>query len=376
MKFTKRVIVLWIISQLIYGLALLIFPHRILFISSLANRGIQTALLLLSVYIYRNEPNKKNKYIFLNFVFAFSVVITYYLYDFIGLAIFQDSKYAAHLLNQYSTIGFQVLLALSITYMVVDLLFRDLKVYQKYFVAAFITLFLSTIYFHPYFKDPLYLYSTEDIKQWKTLDNEIGNSTQIQTTAQLASRIKLQSWQDGHPIGDLYPEENLKKIDYLIPYLEYNNWIILLFKPLYCNVIYMNIFNIFFILLFFGYQYKKDPPQGAYIDKIMFMLLLLSSMDILHNWGFIKSVEVTAWSELFNVSQYVTVLIEMIMVLFFVLRLRFITSPQGEFYETELATDPQHVSRWRDGVDNLILSHFFNFKLFNGRLFQNPDSKS
>ena len=375
MRFIRKVVTIWIASQVIYWVAILLFPHRILFVSSLVNRGIQTALLILSFSIYKHEPNRKNKFIFLNFFLAFSIVITYYLYDFVGVSIFENSKYAAHYLNQYSTIVFQVLLALAIAYMVIDLLFRDLKVFQKYFFAGFITLFLASIYFYPFIKDPLYLYSTEDIKQWKTLDNDIGNATEIPTSIELASHIKLQSWQNGHPIGDLYPEENLKRIDYLIPYLEYDNWIILLFKPLYCNVIYMNIFNIFFILLFFGYQYKKDPPQGAYIDKIMFLLLLLSSMEILHNWGFIKSVEVTAWSELFNVSQYITVLIEMIMVLFFALRLKFITSPQGEFYETELATNPQQVSRWRDGVDNLILSHFFNLKIFNGRLFQNPNSK-
>ncbi len=375
MRFMKKAIVLWVGSQLISLVALWLFDHRAFSIATLFNRGIQTALLFLSYYIYKNEPSRKNKFIFLNFVIVFTVSLAYYLYDFVGVAFLKESKYAAHFLNQYTMIVFQVLLALAISYMVIDLLLRDLKIYQKYLISIFITIFFASLYFYPFFKDPLYLYSTEDIKQWKTLDNEIGNSTEVHTPAELASRIKLQSWQNGHPIGDLYPDENLKRIDYLMPYLDANNWVILLFKPLYWNVIYMNIFNILFILLFFGYQYKKDPPQGAYIDKIMFMLLLISSMEILHNWGFIKSVEYSAWSELFSVSQYITVVIEMIMVLFFALRLRFITSPQGEFYETELATNPQQVSRWRDWVDNLILSHFFNLKVFNGRLFQNPNSK-
>ena len=98
-------------------------------------------------------------------------------------------------------------------------------------------------------------------------------------------------------------------------------------------------------------------------------------MDILHTWGYIKSVEWGSMTELFAVGQYITVFAELMMVIFFSLRLRFITSVQGEFYELELAQHPKEISRWRDWVDNLVLSHFFNLKFFNGRLFQNPSSK-
>jgi hypothetical protein len=137
----------------------------------------------------------------------------------------------------------------------------------------------------------------------------------------------------------------------------------------------MNVLMIGWIILFFGYQYKKDPPQGAYVDKIMFLFLLICSMDIVHNWGFIKSIEWNSFGEIFRIGQYVTILIELLMVLFFSLRLRFITSVQGEFYEAELAAHPQQISRWRDWVDNMVLAKFFNFKIFNGRLFQNPNAK-
>jgi hypothetical protein len=47
----------------------------------------------------------------------------------------------------------------------------------------------------------------------------------------------------------------------------------------------MSVIGIGFILLFFGYQYMKDPPQGAYIEKMMFLFLLFCSMEILHAWS-------------------------------------------------------------------------------------------
>ena len=144
----------------------------------------------------------------------------------------------------------------------------------------------------------------------------------------------------------------------------------LFFRPMYLSVMQMNILIIIFIFLFFGYQYKKDPPQGAYLDKIMFLFLLITSMDVLHNWGYVKSVETVSYLEVFNLGQFVIVPAELGLVLFFILRLRFISSVQGEFYEKELAANPRQISRWRDWIDNMVLSHFFNNRFFQGRLFE------
>jgi hypothetical protein len=229
--------------------------------------------------------------------------------------------------------------------------------------------------FLPYFSDPLYLYSTEDIKQWKTLSKAVSSEDHVPTAGELANRVTLQTWSHGVAVGDLYPEQNYKRIETLIPYLEGDNWMVLLWKPFHDNMILLNSLLISAILVFFAYQYRKDPPQGAYIDKIMFALLLFCSMEIAHYWGFMKSVEWGSWNDLFAMGQYVTVLIEILMVLFFALRLRFITSVQGEFYESELATNPTRISRWRDWVDEMVLAHFFNFKIFNGRLFQNTTDR-
>ncbi|HUL44403.1 MAG TPA: hypothetical protein VLY03_08605, partial [Bacteroidota bacterium] len=86
-------------------------------------------------------------------------------------------------------------------------------------------------------------------------------------------------------------------------------------------------------------------------------------------------VEWGSMTQLFAIGQYITVFAEVMLVAFFALRLKFISSVQGEFYELELAANPRQVSRWRDWVDNMVLSHFFNLKVFNGRLFQGPSTK-
>jgi len=276
---------------------------------------------------------------------------------------------------QYFTIAYTVFLSLSIVYIVIDLLFKEFKVVHKYLITLTIVGGFIIGYFYPFCSDPLYLYSTEEIQQWKTLDAYVTSHPTLVTPIELANNVTLQSWHDGVAVGDLYQDKNLAQIETLFPYLEKDNWMVLLWKPFYLKIIYMNVFIVLFVLTYFGWQYKKDPPQGAYIDKIMFIVLLIASMDILHYWGFIKSVEWGSVTKLFLVGQYITVIAELLMVLFFALRLRFISSVQGEYYETEIASHPQQISRWRDWVDNLVLAQFFQYKIFNGRLFQKINGK-
>ncbi len=374
MKISRKIILGWLAIIATYVIALVIFPHRDTPLASVLNRLIQSLLFVISLFIYLREPQRKSKIIFLNFTTCFFFSILSFGYDFVGEAFFRG-KYASHIFFQYTAIGYVFLLSIAIIYLVIDLLFQQFKVYQKYTATLSVILLFFGYYFSPMLKDPLYLYSTEDIKQYKTLSSVIENDHEIPSAVELASRVRLQNWSNGQPVGELYPTENLRRIEELAPYLEGENYMVLLWKPLFLNTIYMNVLMIGSIILFFGYQYKKDPPQGAYVDKIMFLFLVICSMDIVHNWGFIKSIEWNSFGEIFRIGQYVTILIELLMVLFFCLRLRFISSVQGEFYEAELAEHPQQISRWRDWVDNMVLAKFFNFKMFNGRLFQDSSAK-
>lgn len=369
MKPAKNIILLWMIVILSYILGITFFPNIPSQLSARVNQSIQLLLFFVSIFIFIKEPNRKNKFIFLNFSIYFSMSLFSFCYDFVGKS-FLLEKYARHLYGQYFTIAYILFLAFSVVYVVIDLLFKEFKIFQKYIVTFAIVGGFFIAYFYPFCSNPLYLYSTEEILQWKVLDAYAASHEGKLTPIELANNVTLRSWHDGVAVGDLYPDKNLQQIEMLFPYIENDNWMVLLWKPFYKKIIFMNVMIIFFVLLYFGYQYKKDPPQGAYIDKIMFLVLLFVSMDILHNWGYIKSVEWGSVTELFMVGQYITVIAELLMVLFFSLRLRFISSAQGEYYETEIATRPQQVSRWRDWVDNLVLSQFFQYKVFNGRLFQ------
>lgn len=375
MTMARKIILIWAAIMGGYLACLWLFPHSPFVLSTFVNRSIQILLLCISLFLFRKEPNRKNRFIFLNFFGYYSLSVLWLVYDFLGGTFLSSHRYVQHLSYQYVVIGYALFLSVSIVYLVIDLLFRDFKVFQKYLVTFSIVFVLFGYYFHPFLTDPYYLYSTEDVKQLKALLAYTSRQREMPTTSEIANNVTLQSWSDGHATGDLYPEENLRRVEELAPYLESQNFLVVLWEPLYLKIISMHVFLVGFILLFFGYQYRKDPPQGAYVDKIMFALLILSSMEILHNWSFINSLEWGSFIEIVSVGEYVTVLAELMLVLFFVLRLRFITSVQGIYYESELASNPQQITRLRDWVDNMVLAHFFNFKIFNGRLFQGSSAK-
>lgn len=321
-----------------------------------------------------HEPIKKNKFIFLNFAFFFSLSLLFHAYNFLGLSLIPGDAYAKFYFSQYISFGFYFfLLAFAVGYLCLDALFRDFKTVYKYALTLAIVGGFFTYYYQDYITNPRYLYTTAESHTYKALYSadslyvaQHGSEPSVETLADVSS---LHIWKDDQPIGTLFPEEKLKVVREFLPYLAGNNFIVLLQRPLYMNTIYMCVLSLGFILLFFGYQYMKDPPQGAYIDKIMFLFLIFCTMEIMHAWSFIKSVEWQNFFELWNIGQAVSVFILLLIATFVGLRLRFIRSVRGEFYEQEILASPGSVTRWRDALDDLLVAHFFNRKALLGRLF-------
>jgi len=196
-----------------------------------------------------------------------------------------------------------------------------------------------------------------------------GNENHIPTVDELARITEMYVWNEGRPVATLHPEAKIERIEELFPYLVEPNYKILVNKPIMMYMIHMSVLSIGFILLFFGYQYMKDPPQGAYIEKIMFLFLVFCSMEILHAWSAVKALEWQTFASVMGAGQYASLGVLLLIALFFALRLRFITSANGEFYEQELATSPSGITRWRDTLDNMVIDSFFNRRALVGRLF-------
>lgn len=369
MKFSrgKQIFGLWAI-WVVASFASFLLPHKEFILSGFITNSILMLLFLLSIFIVRHEPTKKNRLIFLNFSLLFGTSILFHGYHFL-----LDPLYRLYF-NQYIAFGlFYALLAVAIVYITLDALFRDLRAIPKYVLTILIVGATVAYGYAPYFADPMYSYKTEEVRNWKELsvafEDFKSQHGRDPLREELVEVAELHYWKNGVEAGQLYREENATRVMMLYPYLHGSNYVILLMTPLYMNIIYVCVLSMGFILLFFGYQYRKDPPQGAYIDKIMFLAFLFCSVEVLHAWSFVKSVEWNTFFEMLRVGQYVSTFILLTLALFFGFRLHFITSVKGEYYEKEIIARPGGITRWRDWLDDLVIAHFFNRKAINGRMF-------
>lgn len=379
MKQVKIVLKLWIATLSLLAIGFVLFGTNFPNIPVLISLSIQVLLFYFSLFIVINEPTRKHKFIFLNFslFFANSFLDILKYFGFFDLLL--DSAFGSVYIFQYLFIFFTTTFAFAIVYLVFDLLFHNFKIYQKYLATAAVVLGVAFFYYHPFLENPQsegkpYIYTTENIQKFKiikaTKEEYIKQYNREPNASEIAALVKLPAITDGEVVGQLYPEANLKQIEKLLPYTKENGWKILLYQPFYFKIIYMDVFVILFILLYCGYQYAKDPPQGAYIDKMMYVFLLIFSLDIFHQWAVIKSVEFAGYIELFRIGQYFSAGFFATLVIFFYARLKFIKSVVGEFYEVEIQTNPEKITRWMDGIDKYILKNFTSSKDLKGRLFE------
>jgi len=349
--------------------AQLVFANDEIYWAGLVSYFLQLLMLVFAFAIVSKEPNKKNKVIFVNFVILFAAQIPSFVSRFVQNA---NLKFLA---EQYIIFGLgYFVLAFSITYLTFDVLFRDYTTLQKYALALVVVGGFFSYYYAPMLVDQKYAYKTPDVLDWKVMykfDSTYAASHDgaTPTVDEIAQGVQLKSWKDGIAVGELYPEANRNRVEELYPYLEGSNYILLVFKPIFKSAIKMCVVSIGFILLFFGYVYMKDPPQGAYIEKIMFLFLVYCTLEILHMWSTIHSLEWGSAMAFWSVGAYVSDLVLLLMTGVFAMRLKFISSIRGEFYESELAANPGGVTRWRDGLDNVVIEGFFNRKAILGRLF-------
>lgn len=370
MSIAKRIAFIWL-GFVALMLVSLFFPRHEISPAAFIINVLQILLLVVSLYLVRSEAHHNTRWIFVNFSFMFGVGILFHFYNFVGTLVFQNQPMARHYYFQYiSQALYFFLFSFAITYVTVDLLFRDFRVVQKYLVTLAVVGGFFGYHYYPYFSNPDFLYTTHEIQEWRELDRiaaahkqEFGEEGSDFQLAGLAAGVE-----DGIlqkiPFG-----ERMERIQALRPYLEGQNYIILLFKPIYVNSIFMGTLCVGMILLFFGHLYRKDPPQGAYIEKMMFLFLVFCTLEIFHSWTLIKTLEWSAFSQLTGIGLYLSALVLACIAFVFAFRLRFITSVKGEFYENEIVVSPSQVTRWRDALDNMVIAHFFNRREIFGRLF-------
>lgn len=373
MTATRKALAIWV-ATVIVMLGSFLLPHNDVEFVSILSNSVQLLLFILSVYLVKHESVKKTKFIFVNFAALFSLSLLFHLSRFVGTLFFTDTPFARLLSYQYiNEAAYVFFFGFAICYVTIDVLFRDFRAYQKYLLTGAIIGGFFVYYYHPIITNPMHLYTTDEIIEWKEVDRAVASYTHERGTSPTVEELATTLTRESAPLLSRYSEsERNNRVASLLPYLAEDNYLTLLVKPLNQNSIHMGVLSIGLILLFFGYLYKKDPPQGAYIEKMMFFFLMLVSLEIFHNWSLMNVIEWNLSLQMIAVGELLSAFLLCVIALFFFLRLRFITTSYGEFYEAELVQSPTSITRWRDAFDNYVLAHFFSKDSMVGRFFVDP----
>ena len=381
MSLSRKVLIAWTSTVCLAAGMANLFPHAEIDLGYSFLMSLMLLLGIVSFMIFRHEPNSSNKAVFLNFSIFFLAGASQFILFFAGYSFLTEDVNGAFYLNQYhSFVAFVFFMAFSIVYLVIDSLFRESKILVKYLTAFSIVAAFLVYYYQPVLTDKQYVWNTPEYSDYGEMvsanESLVNKGISSPSIDDLSKAVELPAWYDGKRVGTLSEPSERERIAEIFPYLGEGNFVVLLYRPLFWNMIKMETLIIVFVLLFFGYQYKKDPPQGAYIEKIAFLFLPYASLEILHNYSFIRSVDAETFVEFQSVGFYLTSLVLVLLSLFFSLRLSFLVSVKGEFYERELVSDPEHISRWRDSIDNLVVRHFLNPQTIHGRLFAPREARS
>jgi hypothetical protein len=258
-------------------------------------------------------------------------------------------------------VGLKAAILISILFPILAYRFKRLGVPKTYLLAIAITVSVTAMLYGSLILDPMRLYHLKDYEQLGMLRksyDDLGQAngrepTNEELTADFGNRSKI----------DL-PESRIR-VEQLRPYLQEGGETILFWMPIENSSMLVNLLCLFAIAIFLYSVYTRRRVTSAYLDKIMAAFFLYWSLDTFHLYGGNHSFSLEHFHALFAVEQYFTIVFLLMMVYAFSLRLRFVLSELGKYYETVLQVSPEKLTQWKDEIDNFILKTFFPKKPLN-----------
>jgi hypothetical protein len=366
-----KIILLWILLLLLV-IAAELLPHRPVPTLGIVNIGLQVMLFLLCFQMARKDDRAFRPSL-INLTILFGSCVLLYGSNFVGTAFFRSDRYVSVYYHEFvNKFGYNALLSVAVVYLIVDFLAQKRSIAMKYAITISVSAIMLVPLYYPYFKDPLHLYRTEEFSRYlevKTAHEALLKEKAGQPTSdEISQRVLRDRYGAAAPsrTDDRTREE--REIRRLSGYLVNGSELILFWKPLNLATVYMSLMLAGLLIVFYAVKFFHDRPQGAYFEKIIFFLFLFFSLEGLHAWAFTKSTDTQLYYSIHSTGQYLVVAVLLALVYVCSVRLRFLVSPIGMYYERQVVRRPEMISRWRDEIDRFVLKSFLQKPPFAGRL--------
>lgn len=341
-----------------------------------------SALLgVVSYYLFSREVRSGTRLVFLNFaVFFGSNALIIPIFQLIKNHFAPSNEWVQFYFFQYNLLLYFLLLSVSVVFIVLNHVLGKRALWQKCSLTLLLVGATWMYFFHPFLADPLYLKSVPEFRNFKAVCESIKN---LQNSGRANPSIdEIASVADLQPSDGLSPSDEMTKgkkkiyVADVLPYVRGDDQYLLFYKPLWLCCFKMSLLSIFAVLFFIVYKYLMDSPEGAYVEKIVWCFLPYCCFEALHYYAYAR---VNMWSVIVSVvalGAYLSTAGMWLLVVLFGLRLRFIQSVEGHYYERRLISDARDISRWRDAFDNWVLRQFMNPKELDRRLAIRRNTKS
>jgi hypothetical protein len=212
----------------------------------------------------------------------------------------------------------------------------------------------------------MYLYATSDVEDYRGIRSAIEDLQRGGVTNPSPEEIASQvGWRlpESAKLGmHCSRRDREARVLEVLPFFQGDDVGLLVLRPLWRSSIVMASILVVSILLFVLYQYLADPPKSAYMEKVLWCLLLFCGFEALHHYAFVQVNHFGDFRAVELLGMYPSIGVMLALLSLLILRLRFIQSIEGRFYELRLIQDASRITRWRDALDNWVLRRFMNPK--------------
>lgn len=341
----------------------------------------QVVLLLLgivSLSLVKAERQARNKTMFALFA-VLGVQQTLDIGYYFAPSLFPGERFAGFFYFQYVTT------ALGLTVQIACLVGAAVIINTRLSLSAALAtsilpiILLALVTFFPMMENPRYLYTVPEItdfrivdRAWLELHAELRRPPEPE---EVAARAGLSRWEGSRWTGELTHEEEVARVADLEPYLFGNNYNMLVFKPLNELWWIANLGAAIILLLLILSWFVGDSPSGVFLDRITILLLCFAVFEVFHFSVYADLKEYVAYGKYFDIGAFLSLLTVLGLIVVFLLRLRFVLSLEGRYYEKRLVEEPIRISRWRDAMDDYIIRAFFSRNPFKNRFLSREESE-
>jgi hypothetical protein len=366
MKANCKIVLLWILSCLLIGADRVIYAE---FEGISKADGLvycSSALLgIVSFYLWKKELRLGTRCVFGN-------ISLWFLGNAILSPVFELCRHSLSWLDpwcriwfyQYYLLLYFFLLFVCVLFLVIDQFLANRRLLEKYAIVLIASGILWTIVAYPYVSDPKVLAKEPAYLDYVairlTLDHLKSTGNASPAMSEIASSIALDKRTVNMPLAALGKDKREQRIAEILPYIPDINGVLLLYEPLWTRCALIALACAILLVGLSVWQYVVDMHVSAYLEKIAWCLLLFCICEALHFYLYTKASDSGLQHIMEVIGQYLSTSIIFIISILCLIRLHFIDTVEGKFYERWLMNDPSRITRWRDSFDNWILRQFMD----------------